>query len=320
VRESGERWGAMGQYRINGRWYVANSLEEAREEAERFSQRQPLPPRAAQAGQGAPTPPPSPRRPSLPGAGAPIPPPAVLQPPAVAAPAGIAAPAAGDQIPQNVLILFRADSRSPGELKRDGGYKPWAALDLDVTRDMIKFVAGLRSYAEFPSLIPLRTSGFPPTGIDQSVTPARPLPLEANPTRNPKDLHEWIIRSKDRGPAVSFALTEEGTYPYGAGSVYIYKVAFPLREIAWDVAVPGGTMVPNVLTPKLYLDADTLAGAQHIALKGVHGNEEVSCFYTVEKGEIFTFKEPDGAGKKLVDVQMNLDNAAITRAPKKSLW
>jgi len=224
-------------------------------------------------------------------------------------------------VAQAGIFLYRADTRSPEELKRDGGFKPWKTLTLPALKELIEFIAGAKLWTNC-SLVKAeaeRLPDFPPRPLsfaDPGKT--KPMPLPENPTVDPLTFHEWIIRSRDRGPSISFAQSENGTYPYGASNeVYLYRVSFNLPVVAWATAVPNAKVKIGPRVPQLCLDGATLATSSKIAIKGMFGNTEISCLYDVPEADIVAYKRPP---QTLINNPVSLADPSIIAAEKKKLW
>ncbi|HEX2884902.1 hypothetical protein [Vineibacter terrae] len=185
---------------------------------------------------------------------------------------------------------YRADDRPPADLKKDNGFKPWYEItDAAVLRQLMEFVAGTRTWANcsFKPLCEKYRFDFPPSTTSPMGKGAQVL------TVTPATFHEWIIRSKDRGPSVSTA-PEETCGGYASGR-WVYRVnSDDLDVYTWSVAVPGSNVATNARTPSPCMNSNNLAVATKLAIKGNFGVKELSYLYAVTPDQISVYKDPQG--------------------------
>lgn len=179
---------------------------------------------------------------------------------------------------------YRADKRTLDEVKKAGGYKAWYPIPIEVARDLLQFVAGIKSWNEctFKPLAEKWRFDFPPSPLKGFGGTK-----SATPTCNPEALHEWVIRSGDRGPSISTATTEDCGGKIG--NILLIDCA-DLAEVAWNTAIPGANVKVTARTPLLLLNAPLLADATAIALQAKTAAEERTFLTAIEASRLSLHK------------------------------
>jgi len=146
--------------------------------------------------------------------------------------------------------VYRADSRSKSQLPK--GFETWVPeLTLEDRRDYLRVNVGVKKTAEcsetFKGLVAKKS-------------------LEVNEKSSPSDLMRLIITEKSKKrPTISTDL-EEGCGGQISKGHYIHRIEIEgLKDVDWKKAVDPKVSV-NALSPKLFLDADTLDEATQIAV------------------------------------------------------
>jgi GNAT superfamily N-acetyltransferase len=147
-------------------------------------------------------------------------------------------------------IVYRADSRSKSQLTK--GFETWVPeLTLEDRRDYLRVNVGVKKTDDcsqtFKGLVSKKQ-------------------LEVNEKSSPSDLMRLIITEKSKKrPTISTDIEEDCGGQISKG-YYIHKIEIAgMKEVDWKRAVDSKVVV-NALSPKLFLDKDTLDEATQIAV------------------------------------------------------
>lgn len=183
--------------------------------------------------------------------------------------------------------LYRADHRTPEEIKEAGGFDGWVSLSLEESKNLIRFFVRTKNFKELNPAFKEKIKN----GQLSVKTDKQGSILADDAARTPLDLTMNIIASGDRkSPGVSTAPNKEcGGFAYDGRFIYSIDTAkLGLKVVDWKTAtgMPG---TPIDQWPDLVINADTLDNASRIALRAKAGGE-VSFLTPIPKEAITTFK------------------------------
>ncbi|MDX2036377.1 MAG: hypothetical protein SFX72_06975 [Isosphaeraceae bacterium] len=141
----------------------------------------------------------------------------------------------------------------------------WVPLTTQQSRDYLAIHVGgkLADYPELAEMVRNKTLDV------ESV-------VKEGGTCDPAAFMKFVINAKSRTrPTISTDLGAD-CGGYASSGAYVWTIDMPVFERDWRAAIPTISARPTSFWPKLYLDAETLADATHIAVRSSFGVKELA--------------------------------------------